>query len=128
MESQHTILLNNMQQEHKQLKRVRDKVEEIRQELDTMRDNMTQWYHHHHHHHPYCYYVTLYSLKLSEDNNKSVERAKLELVKLDQQLQVSLDEYSKVRELNHRLENKMQLEKAVSGEAEQSLKVSMFCR
>ena len=125
MESQHTILLNNMQQEHKQLKRVRDKVEEIRQELDTMRDNMTQWYHHHH---PYCYYVTLYSLKLSEDNNKSVERAKLELVKLDQQLQVSLDEYSKVRELNHRLENKMQLEKAVSGEAEQSLKVSMFCR
>ena len=65
------------------------------------------------------------SVKLSEDNTKSVERAKLELVKLDQQLQVSLDEYSKVRELNHRLENKMQLEKAVSGEAEQSLKVSL---
>ena len=52
------------------------------------------------------------------------ERANLELTKLDQQLQVSLEEYSKVRELNHRLDNKMQLEKAVSGEAEQSLKVS----
>lgn len=64
-------------------------------------------------------------MKLSEDNCKSVERAKQELVKLDQQLQVSMDEYSKVRELNHRLGNKMQLEKAVSGEAEQSLKVSI---
>ena len=53
-----------------------------------------------------------------------MERANLELAKLDQQLQVSLEEYSKVRELNHRLDNKMQLEKAVSGEAEQSLKVS----
>ena len=63
-------------------------------------------------------------MKLSEDSIKAVERAKLELAKLDQQLQVSLDEYSKVRELNHRLDSKMQLEKAVSGEAEQSLKVS----
>jgi len=63
-------------------------------------------------------------LKESEDNSKSVERAKLELVKLDKQLQVSLDEYSKVREKNHHLDNKMQLEKAVSGEAEQSLKAS----
>lgn len=63
---------------------------------------------------------------MSEDNSKSVERAKAELVKLDQQLQVSMDEYSKVRELNHRLESKMQLERAVSGEAEQSLKVSNY--
>jgi len=65
------------------------------------------------------------SLKQSEDNSKSVERAKLELVKLDQQFQVSLDEYSKVREKNHHLDNKMQLEKAVSGEVEQSLKASI---
>lgn len=33
-----------MQQEHKQLKRVRDKMEEIQQDLDTMRDNITKWY------------------------------------------------------------------------------------
>ena len=64
------------------------------------------------------------SLKSSEDSIKAVERAKLELTKVNQQLQVSLDEYSKVRELNLRLESKMQLEKAVSGEAEHSLKVS----
>ena len=70
-------------------------------------------------------YCNVHSLKLSEDNIKSVERAKLELVRLDQQLQVAMDEYSKVRELNQRLTNKMQLEKAVSGEAEQSLKASV---
>jgi len=64
-------------------------------------------------------------LKQSEDSIKSVERTKLELVKLDKQLQVSLDEYSKVQERSHHLDNKMQLEKAVSGEAEQSLKVCM---
>jgi len=68
------------------------------------------------------------SLKLSEDNSKSVERANAELKKLEEQLRVLLDEYSKVRELNHKLDNKMKLERAVSGEAEHSLKVSMFCR
>ncbi|XP_065890306.1 uncharacterized protein [Dysidea avara] len=104
LESEHSVLMGNMQLEHKQLKSVRDKIEEIQQELDSMKQSIAK-----------C-------MKQSEDNSKSVERAKLELVKLDKQLQVSLDEYSKVREKNHHLDNKMQLEKAVSGEAEQSLK------
>lgn len=68
----------------------------------------------------------MHSLKMSEDNSKAVERAKAELARLNQQLEVSMDEYSKVRELNHRLESKMQLERAVCGEAEQSVKVSNY--
>lgn len=44
LETEHTLQLNNMQHEYKQLKSVKDKMEEIQQDLDSMRDNIATWY------------------------------------------------------------------------------------
>lgn len=44
LESEHSVLMGNMQLEHKQLKNVRDKIEEIQQELDSMKQSIAKWY------------------------------------------------------------------------------------
>ena len=46
LEAEHSVLMGNMQLEHKQLKNVRDKIEEIQQELDSTRQNIAKWYAH----------------------------------------------------------------------------------
>ena len=54
---------------------------------------------------------------------KAVERSKKELLQLEQQLKVSMDQYSKVRELNHELTQRLKDEEVRTGDVEYSLKV-----
>ena len=63
------------------------------------------------------------SKKQQQDDLKAVERSKKELVQLDQQLKVSMAQYSKVRELNHELTQRLMDEEVRTGDVEYSLKV-----
>ena len=65
------------------------------------------------------------SKKQHTDNIKTVERAKRELVRLDQQLQVSLSQYESVREKNLELNEQMKHEEMRTGSLEYSLKVCL---
>jgi len=52
-----------------------------------------------------------------------VERARRELVRLDQQLRVSMEQYERVREENVRMEEQLKGEEVKAGDIEHSLKV-----
>lgn len=68
-------------------------------------------------------HVYVHSKKQQLDDMKTVERNRRKLVRLDQQLKVSKAQYTRVRELNHELSQKLEEEKALIGDKEYQLKV-----
>lgn len=69
-----------------------------------------------------CMYI-VHSKKKQLDDMKTVERNRRELVRLDQQLKVSKAQYTRARELNHELSQRLEEEKALIGDKEYQLKV-----
>ena len=67
--------------------------------------------------------MSLPSLKQAADDEKSVQRARRELVKLDQQLQVSMEQHRRVGVENARLVEQLNEEDMNAGTIEHSLKV-----
>lgn len=64
-----------------------------------------------------------HSKKQQLDDMKTVERNRRELVRLDQQLKVSKGQYTRARELNHELSQRLEEEKALIGDKEYRWKV-----
>ena len=68
-------------------------------------------------------HMYVHSKKQQLDDIKTVERSRRELVRLDQQLKVSKAQYTRARELNHELSQRLEEEKAQIGDKEYQLKV-----
>ena len=68
-------------------------------------------------------HILVCSKKQQQDDKKAVERNRKELVRLDQQLKVSKIQFTKIKELNHELSQRLEEEKARTGDKEYMLKV-----
>ncbi|XP_064383230.1 coiled-coil domain-containing protein 178-like isoform X2 [Halichondria panicea] len=107
LNAEYVLLMANMQKRNHKLREARESKEDLQHSNDTLKEN-----------------IALFN-KQTQVDEKSIERASRELVKLDEQMGVSVAQFTKVREEHVYLSDQLKTDEAKAGNIEHSLRTKL---